>query len=113
MYASNEILFPNYAIPLLREMRGPDWRKLIDRVMSLPEDHPEMLAFVLMMVRLDGCMECETDSYRAMRGCAMCATQTLRRYHGPDRDLLKAYDKALTDVQAFLVTQEQRAARTA
>jgi len=108
MYQANEILFPNYVIPLLRDMRGPDWRGLVDRVLTLPTDHPEMLAFVLMMVRMNGCMECETDSYRAMRGCAMCATQTLRRYHGADRELLKAYDKAMTDVQAFLVAQEQQ-----
>ena len=113
MYTSNEILFPNYVIPLLRDMRGPDWRGLVDRVLELPTDHPETLAFVLMMIRMNICMECETDSYRAMRGCAMCATQTLRRYHGSDRDLLKSYDKALTDVQAFLVTQEQLAARGA
>ena len=113
MYTSNEILFPNYVIPLLRDMRGPDWRGLVDRVLELPTDHPETLAFVLMMIRMNICMECETDSYRAMRGCAMCATQTLRRYHGSDRDLLKSYDKALTDVQAFLVTQEQQAARGA
>ena len=110
MYTSNEILFPNYVIPLLRDMRGPDWRGLVDRVLDLPTDHPETLAFVLMMIRMNVCMECETDSYRAMRGCAMCATQTLRRYHGSDRDLLKSYDKALTDVQAFLVTQEQQQA---
>lgn len=108
MYEANEILFPNYVIPLVREMRGPDWRNLVDRVTELPTDHPETLAFVLMMVRLNGCMECETDSYRAMRGCAMCATQTLRRYHGADRELLKSYDKALTDVQAFLVAQEEQ-----
>ncbi len=113
MYASNEILYPSYVTPILREMRGEEWRSLIDRVTTLPNDHPETLAFVLMMVRLNGCMECETDSYRAMRGCAMCATQTLRRYHGSDRELLKAYDKALADVQAWLVTQEQRTARTA
>jgi hypothetical protein len=107
MYASNEILFPNYVTPLLRDMRGEEWRRLIDRVVSLPADHPETVAFVLMMVRLNGCMECETDSYRAMRGCTVCTTQTLRRYHASDRELLRAYDKALADVQAYLLEQEQ------
>jgi hypothetical protein len=53
------------------------------------------------MVRFNGCMECETDSYRAMRGCAMCATQTLRRYHGSDRDLLKLYARAQADVETW------------
>jgi hypothetical protein len=60
-----------------------------------------------MMIRLNGCMECETDSYRAMRGCAMCATQTLHRYKGPDRDLFNLYAKALADVEAYQADQEQ------
>ena len=102
MYQNNEILFPNYVTPMLRDMRGEEWRQLVDRVVELPEEHPDVLAFGLMMVRFNGCMECETDSYRAMRGCAMCATQTLRRYHGSDRDLLKLYAKAQADVEAWL-----------
>ena len=113
MYANNEIMFPNYVIPLLRDMRGEEWRCLIDRVVDLPPSHPEMLAFVLTMIRLNACMECETDSYRAMRGCAMCTTQTLRRNHDPDRELLKVFDKALTDVQAYLLEQEQAVSRIA
>jgi hypothetical protein len=83
---------------MLRDARGPDWRQLVDRVVGLPEEHPESLAFTLMMIRLDGCLECETDSYRAMRGCAVCATQTLRRFKGSDRDLLARYNQALTEV---------------
>src|SRR6185503_4495723 len=98
MYVNTEILFPNYVIPVLRDLRGDEWRKLIDRIVELPEEDPEVMAFVLLMMRLNGCMECETDSYRAMRGCAMCATQTLRRYHGSDRDLLKLYARAQADV---------------
>ncbi|MBI3241025.1 MAG: hypothetical protein HYZ49_01865 [Chloroflexi bacterium] len=103
MYAKNEIMFPPYVIPALREYRGAEWQRLIDRVLSLEEDHPEVLAFCLMMIRLDGCMECETDSYRAMRGCCMCATQTLRRYKGNDRELLKLYKEALKDVEGFVM----------
>ena len=113
MYSSNEILFPNYVIPLLRDMRGEEWRGLIDRVSVLPPDHPDMLAFVLLMIRLNGCMECETDSYRAMRGCAMCTAQTLRRYHESDRDLLKMYEEALANVQAYLLEQEEAVQRIA
>ena len=104
MYAKNEIFFPNYVIPLLREMRGEEWRQLIDRVECLPSDDPEVLAFVLMMIRVNGCMECETDSYRAMRGCTSCALQTLRRFKGPDSELLQKYKAALKDVQDHLAT---------
>ena len=111
MYAKNELMFPPYVIPMLRDQRGPEWQKLVDRVLSVEEDHPEALAFCLMMIRLDGCMECETDSYRAMRGCAACAIQTLRRYKGNDRDLLKLYNAAQKEVDEFLERKQKRNGR--
>ncbi|HLA44139.1 MAG TPA: hypothetical protein VJZ27_11920 [Aggregatilineales bacterium] len=102
MYSANEIMFPAYVIPDLRDSRGSVWNALIDRVTSLPETHEEVLAFMLMMIRLNGCMECETDSYRAMRGCGACALQMLRRYKAPDEDLLAAYEVALRDIRKFI-----------
>lgn len=106
MYADNEILFPPYAIPKLREGRGEDWQQLVDRVLQVPEDHPEALAFSLMMIRLDGCMNCETDSYRAMRGCVPCALQSLRRFKGSDEELLARFEQALEDVRQHLEATE-------
>jgi hypothetical protein len=102
MYAANELLFPSSSIAMLRQVRGDLFRALVERVMCLPEDHPEHLAFSLMMIRLDGCMACETDSYRAMRGCTPCARQTLRRFKGTDADLLARYEEALDDVRVYL-----------
>ncbi len=102
MYTQNELLFPGYVIPRLRDARGEEWRKLVDRVAALPEMHEEVLAFMLMMIRLNGCLPCETDSYRAMRGCRMCSLQTLRRFKEPDEELLKHYDDALSDVRHYL-----------
>jgi hypothetical protein len=103
MYTKNELMFPHHVIPMLRNLRGPEWRNLVDRVLAVPENDEQSLAFVLMMVRLNGCMACETDSYRAMRGCDACAIQTLRRFKGPDRELLRAYQQALEDVHRHLV----------
>jgi hypothetical protein len=80
MYTKNELMFPHHAISSLRRLRGASWKTLVERVITLPECHEETLAFMLMMVRLNGCMACETDSYRAMRGCAACSLQTLRRF---------------------------------
>ena len=82
MYTDNALLFPHRAIASLRKARGPEWQKLVDRILKLPETHEETLAFMLMMIRLNGCLGCETDSYRAMRGCSACAQQTLRRFKG-------------------------------
>jgi hypothetical protein len=101
MYTSNDLLFPAHAITSLRHLRGDKWQQLVERVLTLPENHEESLALVLTMIRLNGCMACETDSYRAMRGCAACALQTLRRFKGDDDDLLKLFQDALQDVQDF------------
>lgn len=103
MYAVNEIMFPKYVIPELRDSRGAKWCNLIEHLLTLPETHEEVLAFMLMMVRLNGCIECETDSYRAMRGCAACALQTLRRYKGSDDQLLAGFQEALKDIRDYMV----------
>src|SRR5690606_784687 len=113
MYANNELMFPVQSIPALRTLRGPAWEALVERVMSLPESHEETLALMLTMIRLNGCISCETDSYRAMRGCTACAVQTLRRYKGDDSELLKLYQQSLNDVQQFLAANPRSALQTA
>jgi hypothetical protein len=102
MYTENELLFPHTSIEPLRDARGETWRKLVDQVAALPETREEVLAFMLMMVRINACLPCETDSYRAMRGCTMCTLQTLRRYKGSDEDLLRQYRQALEDVRHYM-----------
>lgn len=101
MYADNELLFPEHVIPVLHDARGEKWETLVRRIARLPETHIEKLAFMMVMIRLNGCMSCETDSYRAMRGCAACAIQTLRRFKGSDEELFEMYETALADVHAF------------
>ncbi len=105
MYMSNELMFPPYAIPMLRDLRGGEWRQLIEQVGSVPENDENALAFSLMMIRLNGCLTCETDGYRAMRGCIVCATQTVRRFKGSDKDLIKVFKDARKEVQEFIRQQ--------
>ena len=109
MYVKTEIMFPPYVIPLLREACSAEWRKLVDRVAALDEAHPESLAFSLLMIRLGGCLECETDSFRALHGCAACALQTVRRYRNNERELVKQYKAALEDVQDYLAGHPEAA----
>jgi hypothetical protein len=101
VYTTNEILFPHSAIAALKMVRGPQFTVLVERILKLPETHEETLAFMYMMIQLDGCMGCETDSFRAMKGCGACAIQTLRRFKGGDEELIAAYEQALYDVRAF------------
>jgi len=104
MYVQTEILFPPKSLHQLREAAGPEWQKLVEHVSTLDEAHPESLALTLTIIRLDGCLECETDSFRAMRGCVLCAQQTLKRFRKNEKELLKLYKEALKDVQAYLKT---------
>ncbi len=101
MYADNALLFPHHIIPTLRQIRGPGWQNLVERVAKQTECQEDKLAFMLMMIRLSGCVNCETDSYRAMRGCTACAQQTLRRYKGTDEELLILFEDALNEVRQF------------
>ena len=107
MYQSDaEIMYPNHVTPSLREMRSEAWRQLIDKVLASPESDDVTLAFSLMMIRLDGCLTCHADSYRAMRGCASCAQQTIRRYKGTDEQLIVAFEEARCDIARWRETGE-------
>lgn len=98
----SEIFFPLRVIGTLRDLRGEDWRALIERVMRLPDTAPEGLAFSLMMIRLGSCLNCYADSYRAMRGCTLCARHTISRYKGSDEDLLALWESAYAEVVRWL-----------
>jgi hypothetical protein len=102
MYQSDtEMLFPARVIPLLRNLRGKPWRDLVDRVCGEEEGSPDNLAFCLMMIRLDGCLTCHSDSYRALRGCTLCAQQAVARYKGTDQDLVRQFKQAKVEVAQY------------
>ena len=101
MYTDNEILFPHYAIPALRNTRGSAWTALIDRISGKAETSLEVIALMSLMIELNGCLACETDSYRAMRGCTACAQQTLRRFKGSDEELIGMYEASVARIRAL------------
>ncbi len=86
-----ELLFPLRVIPSLRHLRGEAWRDLVERTKEQEPDSIDKLAFVLMMIRLNGCTTCNADSFKAMRGCTACSQQTVRRFRGSDAELVEHY----------------------
>ncbi len=102
MYPKAELLFPPRLIASLRDLRGPEWAAQVERVAKLPETDTESLAFALMMIRLDGCVKCHEGSFKYMRGCQLCATQTIMQFKGTDGDLLELYQRARRDINAYL-----------
>ena len=102
VHTKAELLFPATLIPSLRDLRGEEWRALVDRVAALPETHPDSLAFVLMMIELDGCLKCNSNNYKFLRGCFLCATQTVQSYKGSDQDMLALYNRAKQELSTHL-----------
>lgn len=100
-----ELLFPLRVLPQLRNLRGDEWGQLVDHIGSSSSSKPEKCAFVLMMVRMGGCVSCNSDSFRAMRGCTICARQTVRRYKGGDHDLVEQHRQLQKEVETFLKKQ--------
>ena len=103
MYNSDtELLFPARVIPSLSGLRSEPWHGLVERVSSPEAPLLDQQAFVLMMVRLGGCVGCNADSYRAMRGCTACARQTIRRYKGADQDLVELFGQSERELEVYL-----------
>ena len=102
VYPKAEILFPSSLIPRLEDLRESKWQRLVKRVAELPEIHPDRLAFILMMIRLNGCLKCYNGSFRFMRGCELCARQTVMQFKDSDDRLLRRYRRAQSDVKKHL-----------
>jgi hypothetical protein len=101
MYPDSEILFPTRCIPILRDLRGDEWRDLVQRVVKRAEDHEDTLGFSLMMIRLGGCLTCDLDSYRASLGCATCSKRTVAGFKGTDKALIKKFNESCKEVGAY------------
>ncbi|MCC6148416.1 MAG: hypothetical protein IT308_12735 [Anaerolineaceae bacterium] len=108
MYNSDtELLFPLRVIPSLAGLRGNQWNDLVKRLESTHAVEIEQYAFVLMMTRLGGCSTCNADSFRAMRGCTVCAHQTIRRFRGSDKDLLEQFAQCKKEVENFIKKKQK------
>jgi len=103
-----ELLFPPRLLPVLRDLRGDGWRQLVDRVMEAPESAPERVALVLTLVRLNGCLSCNADAFRALHGCTQCAQQALQRFRGTDTELENLYGAAREEVDRYLRSEIER-----
>jgi hypothetical protein len=108
MYNSDtELLFPLRVAPTLNTMRGEEWTTLLDQVSSAQASLADQMSIVLMMVRLDGCVGCSSDSFRAMKGCTQCARQNIKRFRGNDRELVELFVQTHKEVDQYLEKRNQ------
>ncbi|MEJ5201469.1 MAG: hypothetical protein WHV66_04475 [Anaerolineales bacterium] len=101
-----ELIFPLRVIPMLADIREKTWRSLVKHVVSEEANLTEKMGFVLLMVRLCGCITCGADSHRALRGCTQCARQVIVRFHGKDEDITHLYQQAYRDAERYLTERK-------
>ena len=99
---SIDLLFPSRAIEPLCKLRGERWESLITHLIELKPDSLDRIAFVLFMVRIGGCTTCQSDSFRAMRGCILCSSNTIKRYKGDDQNLIDLFNEAKKDITKYM-----------
>ncbi|NMB88451.1 MAG: hypothetical protein GYA17_08830 [Chloroflexi bacterium] len=78
---------------------------MVERISAADADPIDQLAFVLLMVRLAGCVTCNADAFRAMKGCTQCARQVVRRYRGSDQDLVDQFTESRQEVSEYLAKE--------
>ena len=106
MYPDSEILFPPRCIPKLRNLRGQEWAKLIDHLSGLPDEHEDVLAFSLLMIKLGSCLTCDLDSYRASLGCCTCARRTVAGFKGSDAEVIALFEENREEVRRYIESGE-------
>lgn len=97
-----EIIFPMRVAIELSELRGHQWKRLVEQASSSPEASEDQLAFSLLLIRLSRCLTCHPSSYRAMKGCTICSKHSVRRYRGGDSELVNLYKQALMEVREHI-----------
>jgi hypothetical protein len=108
MYNSDtELLFPLRVVPSLNGIRGAEWQSLLDRVSAPNAAVADQVGFVLLMVRMGGCVGCNADSFRAMKGCTQCARQNIKRHRGTDQELVELFEQTRKEAETFLGKKNQ------
>jgi len=98
-----ESLFPSSGVEQLRCARGSLWAELVEHVVSLPSLHPDVMAFTLMIRRLqhDLGLDIHTD-------CVICVAQAASRFEGSDDDLMGLYMGALDEINAVFAAMQSK-----
>ena len=92
-------MFAHWAVPALKDLRGPRWHALVSRIAGLPSTHPDSLALALTMVRINGCVNCDARRYRERGGCGNCSQFMLKTMNREDEaSLLARYHAAHKEI---------------
>lgn len=102
-----ELLFPLRVIPSLSDLRGPEWKTLVDHLSGNDASQEDKIALTSLVVKLAGCAACNTDSFRAMKGCTQCSRLVLKRFKGSDAELIALYNECRKEVTGYLKKRDR------
>jgi len=106
-----ELIFPIRILPLLKDLRGETWKQTITEVLET-NDLVSQVGITILMIKIAGCITCNADSYRAIRGCTLCSQQAIKRYKGSDKELNQFFRKSCKKVKLFLEKREREVGLT-
>jgi len=102
-----EIVFPTRIIPALMDVRGSVWEQFIKNILAPEVSETDLTTLTLMITRMASCITCNSDSFRAMRGCTLCARQAIKRFRGSDQDLIRVFHETLEEVEEYCLRKRQ------
>ena len=103
-----DLIFPIRILPSLRDLRGEIWKQTVNEVIKT-NDLAYQVGITLLMIKIAGCITCNADSYRAIRGCTLCSQQAIKRYKGSDKELNQFFRKSCKKVNLFIEKREKEA----
>ncbi len=105
-HGDSQILFPLEILPQLKDLRAKTWRDFVEGFLQIDDGVMRKIAMEVTLSRLVGCLNCEADSFKAMRGCLPCARQSLKRFKGSDATIVKLFRETEKEIDTYLNTNK-------
>jgi len=104
--SDTELLFPLRVLPDIKGIRSETWAKMVDQASGKKSHGIDQFGMELLLVKLAGCVNCDSDSFRAMKGCEFCMRQALRRFKGSDAELQRMYEQSKKEIGKYCKDKE-------
>ena len=107
MIDRKEALHPSSGVARLSNSRGLPFQELVWRVASCSALDPVVMAFTLMIKRVNHLVS-GADSHCDDPSCALCAAAIVAQYPGSDDSLLEIYHQAYSEIELCLGALQQK-----
>lgn len=97
-----EYIFPASLASQLGDLRDVPWQQLIQTVTGNGISDVDRISLIYMIARISGCASCNSDAFRAMKGCLVCAKNAIKRFRGSDAELVEQFEQARKEVTEYL-----------